>query len=119
MKERRWRIDCLMVRFETFSKDCHSEARIWRARNLLFHCRQQADSSPTRLARNDKSKVCLLWRKSKQQNLLDALSLYDGDVPVNRQVREGLNLVAGSRPANFQAINLRTIPDAQDFARIV
>jgi NADPH-dependent glutamate synthase beta subunit-like oxidoreductase len=35
-----------VVQFEKTSLDCYSEARDRRARNLLFHCWQQADSSP-------------------------------------------------------------------------
>ena len=37
-------------RSSKIQKHCHSEARLYRARNLLFCCRQQADSSPINLA---------------------------------------------------------------------
>jgi hypothetical protein len=40
----------VVVQFEKFPKDCHSEARDCRARNLLFRCRRQANSSPIKLA---------------------------------------------------------------------
>jgi hypothetical protein len=40
----------VVVQFEKSQKDCHSEARDGRARNLLFRCWRQADSSPMKLA---------------------------------------------------------------------
>jgi hypothetical protein len=39
-----------MVQFENPQRGCHSEAQRYRARNLLFRRRQQADSSPMKLA---------------------------------------------------------------------
>ena len=45
-----------MVQFEIPKSACHSEARYYRARNLLFRCWQQTDSSPIKLARNDKGR---------------------------------------------------------------
>ena len=45
-----------MVHFEIPKSACHSEAQYYRARNLLFRCWQQADSSPIELARNDKGR---------------------------------------------------------------
>jgi hypothetical protein len=40
----------VVVQFEKFPRDCHSEARHYRARNLLFRRRQPADSSPIKQA---------------------------------------------------------------------
>jgi hypothetical protein len=41
----------VVVQFENSPvKDCHSEARWCRARNLLFFCWQQAGSPPINLA---------------------------------------------------------------------
>jgi hypothetical protein len=38
------------VQLEMPPNNCHSEARHYRARNLLLRCGQQADSSPIPLA---------------------------------------------------------------------
>jgi len=46
----------VVVQFEIPKSACHSEAGYYRARNLLFRCWQQADSSPIKLARNDKGR---------------------------------------------------------------
>jgi hypothetical protein len=40
----------VVAQFEKSPKGCHSEARDCRARNLLFRCWRQADSSPIKLA---------------------------------------------------------------------
>jgi hypothetical protein len=52
--EKKFRV---MVQFEVL-KNCHSEARQYRARNLLFLCSPTADSSPINPASEGQSWGC-------------------------------------------------------------
>src|SRR5437667_6016223 len=47
----------------------------------------------------------------------DALAFHDLDIPIERQIRESVQLSTG--PANFNAVDLGRRTETQDFARVM
>src|SRR5271167_168843 len=60
------------------------------------------------------------WPTAGRPGLLPlAFALYDGDIAINREIRESFRLAARQRPLDFQPIDFFAVAQAENDTRIV